>query len=223
MRLPPPWPPVRNRSEEDFRRAASVLANAVRQNQWHSLLVASAYRGEGTTTVALHMAVQLQQRYAVRPLVIELNRRRPAFSKLFALDAERGFSAIAAGRLTPAECIQSGPGGVALIPAGTPPAPGEPLPDLRTVLCRVVRETEAAYDVVMLDAPPVLEEPDVMILGAVVPRLVLVVRAGHTPYEVVERVKRHLEVGIEGFTIVGAVLNRHRRYIPGWIYRWLAR
>ncbi|MBI1897469.1 MAG: hypothetical protein HYS04_13240, partial [Acidobacteria bacterium] len=52
-----------------------------------------------------------------------------------------------------------------------------------------------------------------------VPHMVLVVRAGRTPHEVLERVQK--EVASENVTIVGAILNQYRKFIPGWIYRWL--
>ena len=26
----------------------------------------------------------------------------------------------------------------------------------------------------------------------------------------------------EGIEVVAAILNRHRRFIPGWLYRWLS-
>jgi len=199
------------------------VAVAVRERRYKSVLVASPSRGEGTTTISLSLAVQLRESFDLRPLVIEMNRRRPAFARLFGIDAKIGLTSIAAGESSVSKAIQPGPRGISLIPVGPRVRRGEPLPDLTRSLCRVLQETEENFDAILVDAPPILEDPDVVAWAAVVPRLLLVVKAGRTRFEVVERVRRELEDAVNGFSVVGAILNQQPRFIPGWLYRPLFR
>jgi Mrp family chromosome partitioning ATPase len=107
-----------------------------------------------------------------------------------------------------------------VIPGGSGRA-ANPHPQLASGLKRVLSEVEEAFDVVLVDAPPLLTQADAIIAGTVVPRLILVVEAGRTNYEVLERVKR--ELATEDIRVAGTVLVKHKRFIPRWIYWWLAR
>jgi Mrp family chromosome partitioning ATPase len=77
------------------------------------------------------------------------------------------------------------------------------------------------FDVILIDTPPVLQHADAIAATAVVPNVVLVIEAGRTRYEMLDRVRS--ELSDAGATIVGNILNKHKRFIPGWIYRALVR
>src|SRR5262249_24143646 len=84
---------------------------------------------------------------------------------------------------------------------------------------RVRQELEGPYDVILWDAPPILEGPEVIALREMVPNVVLVMESGRTRHEVLERIKK--ELAANSISILGAILVKQRRPIPGWIYRWL--
>ena len=75
------------------------------------------------------------------------------------------------------------------------------------------------YDWVIIDGPPVTTYPDVGSIAAAVSGAILVIEAESTRQEVVEEAKRVLDVS--GVDLLGAVLNRRRYHIPGFIYRRL--
>lgn len=210
-----------NRIGNELRKTASVLGNAVREQRYRSVVFAAASRREGTTTMAINASRVLQTREGLRPLVIEVNREKPRYAKLFQLDETRGFAAIAAGEACVRQCIQRGPFGIPVIPAGRPEKNPESGADVASVLRRVLQDVEGQYDMVLVDAPAFLEDPDAVTVCTVIPRLVLVVRAAHLSFEVLQRIRQEVEQAVDGFTIVGAILNRYRRYIPGWIEEWL--
>jgi Mrp family chromosome partitioning ATPase len=214
---------MRARIDQDFRRAATALALAIREHRYKSVLVASPSRGEGTTTVALSLAVQLRENFGMKPLVIEINRRRPVFAKLFHIDNDIGLVSVGCEKASLCDAIQPGPAGIALLPIGQTARRGEVLPDISMLLCRILHDVESKYQAVLIDAPPVLEEPDVAACVAVVPRVVLVVKAGKVRFELVERVRQELSDAAPGFSMVGAVLNDQPRFIPGWLYHLLFR
>lgn len=206
-------------ADESYRKAALFLSRMVGDRR-RSLLFCSARRGEGTTTAVLSLAHQLQDSYGLRPLVIELNRRKPALGKLFTLDPARTLED-ALNRLKPASaCIQVTASGLSVIPGGSGRG-ASPHPQLAAGLNRVLREVEDAFDVVLIDAPPLLAQADAIIAGTVVPRLILVVEAGRTSYEVLDRVRR--ELATEQITVAGTVLVKHKRFIPRWLDWWSVR
>jgi Mrp family chromosome partitioning ATPase len=93
--------------------------------------------------------------------------------------------------------------------------------ELVEAVAEMLKGTEAQYDIVLIDSPPVLETADTLVLGQLVPQTVLVVEAARTRYEVLERAKS--ELAQANMVLVGTVLSKQRRYIPNWIYRWLVR
>jgi succinoglycan biosynthesis transport protein ExoP len=206
-------------ADESYRKAALFLSKMV-ANGSRSVLFCSARRGEGTTTAVLSLAHQLQESYGLRPLVVELNRRSPALAKLFALDPARTLDEALDRSKPAADCIQVTASGLSVIPGGARRV-ANPHPRLAAELARVLSEVEGRFDVVLLDAPPILAQADAIIAGTIVPTLILVVESGRTSYEMLERVKR--ELATEEIRIAGTVLIKQKRFIPRWIHWWLTR
>jgi protein-tyrosine kinase len=211
---------MRERLDEQYRRAALSLAAAVREGRFCSVVFCSSFRKEGTTSTVLNVARHLKDSCGLNPLIVELNRRRPALTKLCRLEADKSVASIAAGAKGVQESIQKSAQGLAMIPVG----------DFRSLnssgnlglveaVRRVLEELEGPYDVILWDAPPILEAPDAIALREMVPHMVLVMESGRSRYEVVERIRK--ELAVNGISIVGTVLVKQRRPIPGWIYRWL--
>jgi Mrp family chromosome partitioning ATPase len=69
---------------------------------------------------------------------------------------------------------------------------------------RVISEAREAFDWVIIDSPPVVLLPDANLLGAMVDGAVMVVKAGSTPYDLVQRAIE----AIGRDRILGIVLNR---------------
>jgi Mrp family chromosome partitioning ATPase len=169
--------------------------------------------------MVLNIGLQLLQNYTLRPLVVELNFVRPRLVQMFDLDGEKTIEAVALGKYTPTQCIQKNPAGLSMIPARAETGGG-----IQTTTCllrRILGEVEGDFDITLFDAPPLMEGPDTIVALGEVPRLVLVVQAARTSYEVLNRVKAELES--KNVTIVGTILNKQKRYIPGWLYRWLVK
>lgn len=206
-------------ADQSYWKTALWLANAVREGRLREVFFSSAVRGEGTTTALLEVARHLSQHFGLRPLVIELDRTRPVCLRRFEFDPERTLNAFAAGRLPAQACIQQNGSGVVFLATAETSAPERTEWSVSALLRRVLEEVASDFDIVLIDAPPLLERPDAMAVASVVPKMVLVVEAGRTRYEVLDRIKRELAAG--NVSIVGAILNKHRKFIPGWVYRWL--
>lgn len=210
---------IREQNKQSFRRAAASLATSLVDGGYRSVLFASATPGEGCTTVVHEIASQLAQEFGLHTLVIELDVEYPGYAARLGMESAKSLAAIASGEQAMRDCIQTVPEGYSLIPGHDPTRATRRYVDLATTLRNMLSELENDYDCILLDTPPISDRAEALRLGAVVPRLMLVVEAGKTRSEVIDDVKRQL--GSEGIAIIGAVLNKHPRFIPNWIYRWL--
>jgi uncharacterized protein involved in exopolysaccharide biosynthesis/Mrp family chromosome partitioning ATPase len=211
------WPSA---ADEEYRRAALQIATATRASGHRSVLLSSATRGEGTSTSSINVARLLGQGFGVRAVVVETNRLQPVYARMFELDDARSLAAVESGAVAVSQAVQQGPGGVSIVPRGD--APGAPVgADPESGLARAVRELEGQFDLVLLDAPPILECADVLALGRLVPRLVLIAEAGEVTRQSLGRVLRQLrDADIE---LLGVILNSRKRVIPEWLERRLGR
>lgn len=201
------------RNSEHYRRAALAIANASRQSHATSAIVSSATAGEGATTACVFMGRHLLHDFGLRPVLIETNRFRPSFTRLFRLKPEKSLAAVAAGKAEVMDCVQKDSSGLSMIPAGTFDA--AELPSLEKTLCRSVQELQNHFDYILLDAPPVLESADVAITGRVVPNAILVVGSGRTSQTALRRAGEELREA--HIRVVGTILNQRKRIIPRWL------
>jgi polysaccharide biosynthesis transport protein len=203
---------------ESFRRVALYLAEAVRGGEFRSVFFASATSGEGTTTTILETARHLRQVFGLRTLVIEWTRKKPGLAALLGLRKERTLEDCVTQQLPLGECVQVVEPGLAVLPASERASQAGVSSD---ALQRMLVQAGADYDVVLVDAPPILEQADAFVVGRAIPHMVLVVRAGQTSEESVGNVRDRMTAA--NVRIVGAVLNRHRTILPRWISRWLTK
>ncbi len=203
-------------ANENFRKVAKALA-AAGEGSPSVFAFSGIERRGGNTTVVLNVARHLKASCNLSPLVVEVNVERPALADMFELDAKRSTSAVADGRMSPSECAQQCSLGFAVIPAAKHDSQNGSEPDVAGALRRITASAGEEYPVVLIDAPPVLRASGAFAVASVAAGLVLVVEAGHTRVEVLDRVKDELEQS--GVRVIGAVLNKHRRFIPGWAYR----
>jgi succinoglycan biosynthesis transport protein ExoP len=210
---------VTREATESYRKAALFVSHLVGEGS-RAVMVCSARPGEGTTTAVLQLAEQLKNEYGLRPLVIELPRRKPMMVRLLRLDPEITLDRALSGGGTAADCVQCAASGLAVIAGGARKVSTR-LPRLAERLQQVLFEVEELADVVLIDAPPVLQHADALIAGSIVPQVILVVESGRTDVGTLHRVKR--ELATEGVNIAGTMLVKHRRFIPRWVEWWLSR
>ncbi len=203
---------------EELKKAALALANSLAEVQPRGVLMTSAVPGEGVTTVTLAVAQHLRGLRGLYPLVVELNFVHPTLAARLTLDRNRCLEAFAAGKLTLAECAQDIPPGVAILPLAGRVEDGVFDGGLQAVLDRLLAAADR-YDLVLVDGPAILDSAAILAWGASLPRAVLVVAAGRTRRQVIERAKR--ELASSGIELIGAILNFHQRFVPEWFYRWL--
>lgn len=131
--------------------------------------------------------------------------RRPRVHNVFDIGRDIGVSNILAGSTEIEDAVvASGTSNLDVIPCGPiPPNPSEMIGSRR--MLRLIEALRKDYNRIIVDSPPVTAVTDSVILAQVVDGVVLVVRAGDTPRQVVLNGVNQLRT--VDSNILGAVLN----------------
>jgi capsular exopolysaccharide synthesis family protein len=170
--------------------------------------ITSAQPSEGKTTTAVNLAAALSHAAGPRVLLVDADLRRPAVAERLGPRIWSGPSLTDRIRSLPASRVPLEPGNCppfpfSVLPAG--PASNDPQGLLRSPrFGELMREVRENFDLVVVDAPPVLPVSDCTLLSPWIDGYLLVVAADATPRgsvrEAIERLERD--------RIVGLVLNR---------------
>lgn len=213
---------------EAFRSIRTGLAFTLPQARSTALLVTSSAPGEGKSFVSVNLAFALAQT-GKRVLLVDADMRRPRLHTIFGLGDQpvglstmlvrgvaSGLEGVSPTRIPSLDVITAGP---------LPPNPAELLGGEGTRA--FLEKALAAYDWVILDAPPVTVVADPMILMSQVRHAVFVVRSFATDKRAAARA-RELLVQSPG-TVAGLVLNvvdaesKDPSYYGGYRYSHYAR
>ena len=142
-------------------------------------VVTSAVPGEGKTTTAVNLGIAHAQS-GQRVLLIEADLRRPRASRALGLDESVGLTTVLIGRVDVADAIQKhGGGNLHVLASGAiPPNPAELLQSM--AMRDLLIQLRPQYDVIIVDAPPLLPVTDAAVLAAQADGALLVVKHGRT-------------------------------------------
>jgi succinoglycan biosynthesis transport protein ExoP len=169
------------------------------------VLITSACSSEGKTTLAAHLAGRCANA-GLSTLLIDADLRNPSLSRLLKVPDGPGLTDVLRGEVSAEAAmmvIEAG-GGFHLLPAGT--AGGDPSRLLEgEQLSSLIGQFRQAFDIIIMDAPPVLLVPDALTVGRWADGALLAVRYDTSRFPLVERAHRRLAA--VGIPIIGAVVN----------------
>ncbi|WP_051485496.1 polysaccharide biosynthesis tyrosine autokinase [Nocardioides sp. J54] len=150
---------------ESFRVLRTNLQFVDVDSEHKVFVVTSAVPGEGKTSTALNLAISLAQGGA-RTLLVEADLRRPMAAKRLGLDEAVGVTTVLVGKADLADVTQQHEeSGLEFVAAGSvPPNPAELIQS--RAMDDFLAQARADYDVVILDAPPLLPVTDSALLAA---------------------------------------------------------
>jgi protein-tyrosine kinase len=182
---------------EQYRVLHQRLVRLAARRPLRVVAVTSAGRREGRTTTAANLALTAAQEGRATVLV-EGDLRHASLAALLGLAPRAGLVEVIEGKAELGQAVtRLGP--LAVLCAGGEGADA-PLRSARALA--VVEQLRAAYDLVVIDAPPAIAFADGDRLVGAADAALLVVRAGTTPRQVVRLALESL-----GDRAVGVVLN----------------
>jgi protein-tyrosine kinase len=187
---------------EQFRKLRSYLSKI---QPMSTILVTSALQGEGKSFVSANLAMGIAFDLDLHALLVECDLRNPSLSRHFGYKEGRGLSDYLSGNAgIPELLVKTNLDKLSILPAGTPKEhPAELLASNK--MAELIEEMKVRYSdrVIILDATPILATAEAESLVQMVDGILLVIRAGQTPREIVQQTLSVL--GKE--KIIGVVLN----------------
>ena len=203
-----------------LHRKSSMMAEAFRgviphvifpkhvSNRNRVIVVTSASPGEGKTTVVCNLAIALAD-IGVKVLLIDADLRRPRLHTVFGLDNTVGMSTILQSDGDHEQMLRTSikrPFSDNLDVLVSGPAisnPGKAL--FADHFPKLIATLKQKFDMVLIDASPVLQLPDAPVLGRMADSVILVVRAGRTTREAALAAYKRV-ADVQG-CVLGTILN----------------
>lgn len=192
----------------------------MRDNGWRRLAITSPTAACGKSTIALNLAMSLQRQPDLRTILVELDLRRPALTKMLGIKREMSFGRVLEGSRPFAEnALRYGPN-MAIT------ASQQPWRDAAELLggahiSEALSDIETAYapDVMIFDMPPMLSSDDMMAFARHVDCVLLVAGAESTTVKEIDICETDLA---SQTNVMGVVLNKCRYMGPEYGYGYYA-
>jgi len=203
----------RSLTMEGIRSLRTALQFALMDAPSNVIAIAGSIPGVGKSFTALNLAHSIAE-IGKRVLLIDCDLRRGSLHRAFGLRYEGGLSELLAGTLAFEAALHQRSAQLHFIKSGRfPPNPSEVLMSAR--FRSLIEDARGRYDVVLLDAPPVLPVTDGVLVAQAAGISFLVVREGKSSARELEEALRRLRQN--GVTAKGAIFNDlgrggHRRY-----------
>lgn len=204
---------------EAFRSIQSNLKIDAENNK--VFLITSAGTGEGKTTSLINLGLTCAQS-GLKTLLVSSDLRRPSVAKAFGLKREFGLSEYLEGMLDYEGIVRNvsdmvlgemgydeilkfpGIENISIIPSGEVPANPAALLESK-LLKKLLVDVRREFDLILLDAPPILPIADASIMAPLVDQVILVYEIGKTARQALMRAK--MQVESTGARVAGIVLN----------------
>ena len=200
---------------EAYRSLRTGLQFSTPQGLPSSLLLTSSMPSEGKSTTAIGIADTFGK-MGLKVLLIDADLRKSSLHKRLQLRNDRGLTNYLIGGIEAADTLQVTPlQNVFAITSGPlPPNPAELLSGTR--MADLVRAAGDAYDIVIVDGPPIIGLADAPLLAGATQGTLLLVSANSTRKRTFRVAVRRLQV--VRANIIGTVLNKFDRREAGYGY-----
>ena len=242
---PGPTPELRmiiEKNAVELCLAHGNLLSATGGKDVNSLFITSCHAQEGKTVAAVSLACAIAKHARLNILLVDGNLTAPALHKVLGACVSKGLTDVIYNGVPVAECIQeSGLENVSLLTCGSgkkesrKKSPKSKKKDAdkkkgaakkksvgSTALYRsrefasTLKHLRKAFDLIIFDGPPLLTSSDAAWACPQFDGVLLVIACEDTKWEIAEHVLSKIDS--VGGTVVGAVLNRRKYYVPSNLY-----
>ncbi|MGM9887166.1 MAG: polysaccharide biosynthesis tyrosine autokinase [Lactococcus sp.] len=190
---------------EQYRTIRTTIDFKMVDQGMKSFLVTSAEAAAGKSTTIANLAITFAQQ-GKRVLLIDADLRKPSVHMSFKIPNRSGLTNILTRQSTVEETLQGSPinENLAIITSGPiPPNPSELLSSAG--MKNLIETMTQAFDIVLVDTPPLSAVTDAQIISGFVGGVVVVARAYQTKKESLAKTKKMLDQ-VQG-NIIGVVLH----------------
>ncbi|MBO0980996.1 polysaccharide biosynthesis tyrosine autokinase [Microbacterium sp. SD291] len=194
----------RSPRSESFRTLRTNLQFLDVDGDTRTFVISSAGPGEGKSTTAANLAIALSETGA-RIALVDGDLRLPRVADYMAIEGGVGLTDVLIGRVDVADVLQKwGANSLYVLPSGTvPPNPSELLGS--AAMSRLLKTLGEYFDVIIIDAPPLLLVTDAAVIGRKASGVLLAVASGKTRKQELTGAVRALETA--GVAMLGAVVT----------------
>ena len=194
----------KNPRAESFRSLRTNLQFVNIEGGPRSFVVTSSIPGEGKSTTTANLAIALAETGA-RVALVDGDLRLPRVAEYMGIEGGVGLTDVLIGRAELADVLQKwGKNKLFVLPSGrVPPNPSELLGS--AAMARMLGSLTAEFDVVLIDAPPLLLVTDAAVLSKLCGGAIMVVASGRTKRNELSSALKALERA--GSRLVGMVIT----------------
>jgi capsular exopolysaccharide synthesis family protein len=192
-------------ASEAYRSLRTAVEFARLNRSVRTILVTSSMGLEGKTSTAANLGVVFAGS-GQHTLIVSADLRRPRLGTFFGLSEDVGLSSLALGIATPEEAIQIVESVPGLSFLGTGPLPAGAAEFLSSPkLEEVIGDLRDRFDIVIIDAPPVLPVTDAVVMSRYLDGVLLVVAQNRTHRRSLQRV--HALLTQVNAQVLGSMIN----------------
>lgn len=202
-------------TSEAFNLIRTAIAISSRGGAPATAMITSTQASEGKTSTCLAIAIAFA-RLGKSVIVIDVDLRRPNIHRALELPNKVGVTNILTGEPFREEIVHATQyAGLSVMTAGPlPPNPTDLI--LGERLSSLLEDMAARYDLVLVDAPPLLALADAEVLSGTVDATIFVIEAGRNSSKNAKRAIDRLVRG--GGNVIGAVLTKYNSTEQGYGY-----
>jgi capsular exopolysaccharide synthesis family protein len=192
---------------EEFRKLRTMILQTATVKPMQTILVTSALPGEGKSTIASNLAIAISHGIKEHALLIDCDLRNSHNTPLIRKDIAVGISDYLMGKVNPANLIlKTRNPKLSVLPSGSVKSnPAELVGSEKMRHLITILKSQYAHRYIIIDSPPILLATEAVILSEMVDGVIVVVRAGKTPREEVQKAINN----INKEKILGIVLNQN--------------
>lgn len=192
---------------ESYRTLRTNIQFSSLDKDIKTILVTSAYPGEGKTTTISNLAVAFAQAEN-KVIVIDGDLRKPTVHRSFEVSNINGVSDVLIGRIPIGEAIKAYSENLHIMTCGTvPPNPAEMVAS--KAMQKLVEELSLRYDYVLIDSPPILPVTDAQVISTFVDGTILVAACSESEKQGIKKAHEQL-MKVKG-NILGAVITKVKK------------
>lgn len=196
-----------HRDSYDF--LCTQVLQRVREKRWNSIMISSANPGEGKTLTAINLAMSIAREVNQTALLVGANFRNPKICEYLGISEDRAglTDYLVNGSKIQDLLFSPGVEKMVVLPTGRKVSVSANIlgsPKMRFLVDELKTKYPDRY--VIFDCPHVLDMPDSLVFSSYVDTVLLVVEAGKTQKDDVNRAVKTLSD--RGVDILGLILNK---------------